>query len=62
MRGATRLSLLGLYLTATPLLAQVPYQRLLHAAADPGQWLTYSGDYTSRRYSPLAEIADSILR
>src|SRR4030088_176247 len=40
------------------LLAQVnvPYDRLRDAAKEPGNWLTYSGDYTGRRYSPLDQI------
>jgi len=37
------------------LLAQinVPYERIRDAAKEPGAWLTYSRDYTGRRYSPL---------
>src|SRR5688572_30664455 len=29
---------------------------LLQGLKDPGRWLTYSGDYTGQRYSPLAQI------
>jgi alcohol dehydrogenase (cytochrome c) len=36
--------------------AQVPYERLLRAADDPGNWLTYSGSYASQRYSSLDQI------
>jgi alcohol dehydrogenase (cytochrome c) len=43
-------------LTAGSLPAQVGYDRLLHAAQDPGNWLTYSGSYMSQRYSTLARI------
>jgi len=36
--------------------AQVPYQRIVNAAAEPGNWLTYSGNYQAHRFSPLREI------
>ncbi|MBI4910085.1 MAG: PQQ-dependent dehydrogenase, methanol/ethanol family [Acidobacteria bacterium] len=36
--------------------AQVPYERIVNAAKEPGNWLTYSGNYQGHRYSPLAEI------
>jgi len=36
--------------------AQVTYARLVGAAAEPQNWLTYGGSYKSQRYSPLAEI------
>lgn len=36
--------------------AQVPFGRILHADAEPGNWLTYSGDLGGKRYSPLTEI------
>jgi len=29
--------------------AQVSYQRLVNAAKEPANWLTYAGDYTSQR-------------
>ena len=32
-----------LILMAAPLLSQVPYDRILHAENEPGNWLTYSG-------------------
>jgi alcohol dehydrogenase (cytochrome c) len=38
------------------LVAQVPYKRILHAAAEPESWLTYSGSYHSQRYSMLNQI------
>ena len=34
--------------------AQVPYQRI--ANAEPGDWLTYSGNYQAHRFSPLNQI------
>src|SRR5262245_35771525 len=40
------------------LLAQVnvPYERIRDANKEPGNWLTYSRDYTGSRYSPLDQI------
>ena len=37
-------------------LAQVTYQRLLHAEQEPENWLTYSGTYNGHRYSRLDQI------
>jgi alcohol dehydrogenase (cytochrome c) len=39
--------------------AQVPYQRLINAASEPGNWLTYSGGYQAHSYSPLDQISAS---
>jgi alcohol dehydrogenase (cytochrome c) len=36
--------------------AQVTSQRLAAAANEPQNWLTYSGNYSSTRYSPLNQI------
>jgi alcohol dehydrogenase (cytochrome c) len=36
--------------------AQVAYDRLLRAADEPQNWLTYSGSYASQRHSRLAQI------
>jgi len=36
--------------------AQVSYERLLKAAGDSGNWLTYSGTYRSWRYSALDQV------
>ncbi|HJT90224.1 MAG TPA: PQQ-dependent dehydrogenase, methanol/ethanol family [Bryobacteraceae bacterium] len=41
---------------AGSLSAQVSFDRLLHAAGEPQNWLTYSGTLMSQRYSPLAEV------
>jgi alcohol dehydrogenase (cytochrome c) len=35
---------------------QVTSDRILKAAAEPQNWLTHNGTYTSQHYSPLAEI------
>jgi alcohol dehydrogenase (cytochrome c) len=36
--------------------AQAPFERILHADAEPGNWLTYSRDLGGQRYSPISEI------
>lgn len=36
--------------------AQVPYERIVNAAREPGNWLTYSGNYLGHRHSPLTEL------
>jgi alcohol dehydrogenase (cytochrome c) len=36
--------------------AQITYQRILRADSTPADWLTYSGNYQSHRYSPLNQI------
>src|SRR5882724_6510561 len=37
----------------------VPFERIRDAEKEPGNWLTYSRDYTGRRYSPLDQINTS---
>ena len=44
----------GLYLDAQS--AGVTYERILKAAAEPQNWLTYGGTYMSQRYSGLNQI------
>jgi alcohol dehydrogenase (cytochrome c) len=45
---------------ATGALAQlrtnVPYERIRNSASEPGNWLTYGGNYSAHRYSLLTEI------
>ncbi|HUI78028.1 MAG TPA: PQQ-dependent dehydrogenase, methanol/ethanol family [Bryobacteraceae bacterium] len=38
------------------LVGQVPYERILHADSEPGNWLTYAGGYQAHSYSPLDQI------
>ncbi len=46
-----------------PPLPLVTAQDLLDGLKHPGRWLTYSGDYTGRRHSPLKQIApDNVAR
>jgi alcohol dehydrogenase (cytochrome c) len=49
--------LLLLTLVPCSLAAQVSSDRLLHSSSEPQNWLTYSGDYSSHRYSPLQQIS-----
>jgi alcohol dehydrogenase (cytochrome c) len=44
------------------LAAQVSDDRLLGARAEPQNWLTYSGAYDGRRYSPLTQIDASTVK
>jgi len=62
---ATGLMLLAGLLSASVLLAQnsvaqnnagPSYEDILQGFADPGRWLTYSGDYSGKRHSPLTQI------
>ena len=48
--------LLALLLAADSVIAQVPFDRLLDAANDGDNWLTYAGDYKAQRHSPLKQI------
>ena len=34
---------------AVPVMAQVPYDRLVKADSEPGNWLTYGGNYYDQR-------------
>src|SRR5262249_47194836 len=36
--------------------AQVPYKRILNSTDEPGNWLTYSGNYSAHRFSQLNQI------
>ncbi|MFN7979103.1 MAG: PQQ-dependent dehydrogenase, methanol/ethanol family [Vicinamibacterales bacterium] len=36
--------------------AQITADRIVAAAKEPQNWITYNGDYTSRRYSTLSEV------
>jgi alcohol dehydrogenase (cytochrome c) len=59
----SRLILAALSVAAgVTLSAQVDYARLVRAGEFPGDWLTYSGTYSSHRFSPLDEITGSNVR
>ena len=53
-RGAMAVVLCGTVVAG--LSAQVPFERLRDAAAEPASWLTYSGGYFSQRYSSLDQV------
>ena len=46
----------GVVAASYPVLAQVPYDRIVRAASEPQNWLTYNGGYFSQRYSTLAQV------
>jgi alcohol dehydrogenase (cytochrome c) len=48
--------LVALALGSVTTFAQVPYQRIVAADTEPSNWLTYSGNYQSHRYSALNQI------
>jgi alcohol dehydrogenase (cytochrome c) len=54
-RRATSLLYLVLLIPCS-LCAQVSSERLLRAGDEPQNWLTYSGNYSSHRYSPLQQV------
>jgi len=58
LRGPTLLAsaLLAAALAPDGVFAQVPYARLLAAHEEPQSWLTYSGSYSSERFSGLDQI------
>lgn len=58
MTMARRMLLLGslVFLLPVQLHGQVSYERLLNAAQEPHNWLTYSGTYASQRHSTLRQI------
>jgi alcohol dehydrogenase (cytochrome c) len=57
LRPCRPLLLLLCSLIPCALWAQVSNDRLLHPSSEPQNWLTYSGDYLSHRYSSLQQIA-----
>lgn len=48
--------LLATAVVATPAVAQVSYDRIVHADKEPQNWLTYSGNYAGHRFSPLKQV------
>jgi alcohol dehydrogenase (cytochrome c) len=41
---------------APPVVENVTYERILAARSEPENWITYYGDYSGQRYSPLDQI------
>jgi alcohol dehydrogenase (cytochrome c) len=56
------LALLALLAASAGARAQVTFERLLNAASEPQNWLTYSGGYSSQRHSQLKQIRPSNVR
>src|SRR5512138_1176176 len=63
IRGVGTIALVALVALGgrAPVRAQQPsggitYQDLLNGFKDPTRWLTFSGDYTGQRHSPLTQI------
>ena len=51
------MKLLAVFLFAcSTVSAQVPFERIVKADQEPGNWLSYSRTLQGQRYSPLAEI------
>ncbi|MGC2402965.1 MAG: PQQ-dependent dehydrogenase, methanol/ethanol family [Acidobacteriaceae bacterium] len=42
--------------------AQVTFERLVNSAKEPQNWLTYSGDYSGRRFSSLNQVNTANVR
>src|SRR5262245_17234689 len=62
-----RIAIVCLLFGAPILLAQLPAPNvtgddLLAGLKNPSSWLTYSGDYTGRRHSPLTQITPENVR
>lgn len=53
-------AMVGMRLAAQGL--PVPYERLLKADQEPGNWLMYSGTYNSWRFSPMDQITTQNVR
>ncbi len=47
---------MALVTVASAISAQVPYERLVKADTEPGNWLMYSRTYDAQRFSPLDQI------
>src|SRR5262245_49193311 len=53
---ALPLSVLSVLVLSVVIHGEVTYDRLLNAAKEPQNWLTYSGGYSSTRHSALQQI------
>jgi len=54
--------LVSFFSIASPARSQVTFDRLLNSAKEPQNWLTYSGDYAGRRFTPLDQINTTNVR
>jgi alcohol dehydrogenase (cytochrome c) len=55
MRGATKILATWLMVAAFAH-AQITFERLVNSAKEPQNWMTYSGDYSGKRFSALDQI------
>ena len=56
----TRIILAAIGLLLSPhVSAQLEFERILNAAYEPHNWLTYNGSYSSQRYSQLNQITQN---
>lgn len=62
LRRKTLLVLCLVSVISSVLHAQVSFERLLRAADEPHNWLTYSGAYDSQRHSRLRQITPANIR
>jgi alcohol dehydrogenase (cytochrome c) len=53
---ASAMTAFGILLALPGIHAQVTFDRLLNSAKEPQNWMTYSGDYSGRRFSALDQI------
>ena len=53
---AAALVVLSTILAPLSIGAPLAYERIRDAAAEPHNWLTYSGNYSAHRHSPLQQI------
>jgi alcohol dehydrogenase (cytochrome c) len=56
MKTAAAIIVLALLSAAVQAQPQVPFTRILRSADEPGNWLTYSGNYAGHRHSALTQI------
>src|SRR6185295_4854158 len=54
--AALGLVLIGSAWAAAPLRVNLSYERILNSANEPGNWLTYGGNYSAQRYSGRTQI------
>src|SRR5580698_9596853 len=55
LSGLLTLCLACLFVVS-PALGQVTFERLVNSAKEPQNWMTYSGDYSGKRFSALDQI------
>jgi alcohol dehydrogenase (cytochrome c) len=53
------MKLIAALVCTLPLAGQVTYQRILNSSGEPGNWLTYSGNYAAHRFSSLDQINET---